>query len=208
MTNILTVTGIYLSSYFVTRLRYSRGRLFLYLSEIIRLRFLKKSNSEDFKMEWNDGKERALFEREQERKREQYLAAGMTEEQIKLLRNFDEDWYRSRRREARHTQKLNITTFEGADCAETKSPLLKKFLHIFSMEEKPFGGERFGWIEQIEKKGFYLAVKSLSDRDKEIMTLLVFDGFNQTEIAEQLGVSQQAISKRLKKIQIIFEKWL
>lgn len=159
-------------------------------------------------MEWNDGKERALFEREQERKREQYLAAGMTEEQIKLLRNFDEDWYRSRRREARHTQKLNITTFEGADCAETKSPLLKKFLHIFSMEEKPFGGERFGWIEQIEKKGFYLAVKSLSDRDKEIMTLLVFDGFNQTEIAEQLGVSQQAISKRLKKIQIIFEKWL
>lgn len=58
-------------------------------------------------MKWNDGKERALFEKEQAQKRKEYLAAGMTEKQIQVLRSYDEDWYRSRRREARHKQRLN-----------------------------------------------------------------------------------------------------
>lgn len=160
-------------------------------------------------MKWNDGKERALFEREQAQKRKEYLAAGMTEEQIQILRNCDEDWYRSRRREARHTQRLNITAFDEDDGDdETKNPLLKKFLHSFSVEDKHWENERFAWIEEITNKQLYKAVISLSAKDKQILTLLVFDGFNQTEIAEQLGVSQQAISKKIKKFQIIFEKWL
>ena len=160
-------------------------------------------------MEWNDGRERALFEKEQARKREEYLAAGMTEEQIQVLRSCDEEWYRSRRREARHTQRLNITAFDEDDGDdETKNPLLKKFLHSFSVEDKHWENERFAWLEEIVDKQLYQAVISLSEKDKQILTLLVFDGFNQTEIAEQLGVSQQAISKKIKKFQIIFEKWL
>ena len=143
-------------------------------------------------MEWNNGKERALFEKEQAQKRKEYLAAGMTEEQIQSLRSFDEDWYRKRRREARHTQRLNITAFDEDDGDdETQNPLLKKFLHNFSVEDK-----------------LYKAIKSLSDRDKEILSLLINDGFNETQAAKQLGVSQQAISKKIKKFQTIFGKWL
>lgn len=160
-------------------------------------------------MKWNDGKERALFEREQAQKRKEYLALGMTEEQIQILRSCDEDWYRSRRREAQHTQRLNITAFDEDDGDdETKNPLLKKFLHSFSVEDKHWENERFAWIEEITNKQLYKVVISLSAKDKQILTLLVFDGFNQTEIAEQIGVSQQAISKKIKKFQIIFEKWL
>ena len=157
-------------------------------------------------MEWNNGKERALFEKEQAQKRKEYLAAGMTEEQIQSLRSFDEDWYRKRRREARHTQRLNITAFDGDD--ETQNPLLKKFLHNFSVEDKHWENDRFDWIEQIENKQLYKAIKSLSDRDKEILSLLINDGFNETQAAKQLGVSQQAISKKIKKFQTIFGKWL
>lgn len=43
-------------------------------------------------MEWNNGKERALFEKEQAKLRKEYLAAGMTEEQIQVLRDCDEEW--------------------------------------------------------------------------------------------------------------------
>ena len=157
-------------------------------------------------MEWNNGKERALFEKEQAQKRKEYLAAGMTEEQIQSLRSFDEDWYRKRRREARHTQRLNITAFDEDD--ETQNPLLKKFLHNFSVEDKHWENDRFDWIEQIENKQLYKAIKSLSDRDKEILSLLINDGFNETQAAKQLGVSQQAISKKIKKFQTIFGKWL
>lgn len=156
-------------------------------------------------MEWNDGKERALFEKEQAQLRKEYLAAGMTEEQIKNLRSFDEDWYRKRRREARHTQRLNMAAFdEDKSDDETKTPLLKKFLHSFSVEDKHWENDRFGWIEQIEDGKLYETIMALSDKDKEILTLLICDGFNVTQAAEQMGVSHQAISKKIKKFQKIF----
>ena len=104
-------------------------------------------------MVWNNGKERALFEKEQAELLKEYLAAGMTEEQIQALRSRDEEWYRIRRREALHTQSLNITAFDEDDGDdETKNPLLKKFLHSFSVEDKHWENSRFGWIEQIEDR--------------------------------------------------------
>ena len=112
-------------------------------------------------MEWNDGKERAMFEREQAEKRKKYFAAGMTEEQIQVLRSYDEDWYRSRRREAQHTQRLNITAFDEDEGDESQNPLLKKFVHNFSVEDKHWENDRFGWIEEIEDKKLYLAIESL-----------------------------------------------
>lgn len=48
----------------------------------------------------------------------------------------------------------------------------------------------------------------MTDMEKEIITFLIYDGLNQTEIAEQLGVSQQSISKKIKKFQTFFKKWL
>ena len=45
-------------------------------------------------MKWNDGLERALFMKEQAKLRKQYLAAGMTEEQIRALYKFDLNWYK------------------------------------------------------------------------------------------------------------------
>ena len=119
-------------------------------------------------MKWNNGQERALFEKEQAKLRKEYLAAGMTEEQIQILRSCDEDWYRIRRREARHTQRLNITAFDEDDGDESQNPLLKKFLHNFSVEDRYFENDRFGWIEQIEDKNLYKAVKSLTNKDKKI----------------------------------------
>ena len=159
-------------------------------------------------MKWNDGKERAFFENEKAQERREYLAAGMTEEQIQGLRKFDEEWYRSRRREAMHTQRLNVTAFEEDEVdTEAQTPLLKKFLHSFSVEDKHFENDHFGWIGEIEDDKLYEVINPLSEADKEILTMLI-KGFNQTWIAEQLGVSQQAISKKIKKFQIIFCKWL
>lgn len=160
-------------------------------------------------MEWNNGRERALFEREQAQKRKEYLAAGMTEEQIEILRNYDEEWYRSCRREAEHTQRLNVSVFDEDDGDdESQNPLIKKFLHSFTIEDKYWENDRFGWVEEIESENLYITIKALSERDKEILTLLICDGFNATQVATRLGVRQQSISKRIKKFRIIFQKWL
>lgn len=158
-------------------------------------------------MEWNNGKERALFEKEQAELRKEYLAAGMTEEQIWNLRVFDEEWYNSRRREAEHTQRLDIETGEDEN-ANMDNPLYKKFFDQLAVEDNHADYSRYGWIEDIEDENLYKAIQSLSDKDKEILTLLIHDGFNVTQAAVQMGVSHQAVSKKIKKFQKIFEEWL
>ncbi len=160
-------------------------------------------------MKWNDATERARFEKEQAQKRKEYLAAGMTEEQIQALRSYDEEWYKSRRREARHTQRLNIVATDEDSCNEEEmNPLLKKFLHSFSVEDKHFENERFGWIEQIEDRTLYEAINALSVKDKEILTLLLYDGMKQSDIAELFGIKKAAMSRKIGRLKIYLKNFL
>ena len=157
-------------------------------------------------MEWNNGKERALFEKEQAELRKQYLAAGMTEEQIQALHAFDREWYKSRRREAVHTQRLDIQTSEDEDINKD-NPLYKKFFEKLAVEDNHADYSRYGWIDELENEELAKAVNALSDADKELLTMLI-NGFTQSEIGAEMGVSQQSVSKRIKKVQRFFRKWL
>ena len=102
-------------------------------------------------MEWNNGKEQALFKKEQAKLRKEYLAAGMTEEQLQILYEYDKKYLNLRQKEARHTQQLNVGIADEDNGEESQNPLLKKFLHKLSVEDKHFENDRYGWIEQIEK---------------------------------------------------------
>ena len=157
-------------------------------------------------MEWHDGTERRRFEREQTELRKQYLAAGMTEEQIQALHAFDREWYKSRRREAVHTQRLDIQTSEDEDINKD-NPLYKKFFEKLAVEDNHADYSRYGWIDELENEAWAKAVNVLSDTDKELLTMLI-NGFTQSEIGAEMGVSQQSVSKRIKKIQKIFWEWL
>ena len=157
-------------------------------------------------MEWHDGTERRRFEREQTELRKQYLAAGMTEEQIQALYAFDREWYKSRRREAVHTQRLDIQTSEDEDINKD-NPLYKKFFEKLAVEDNHADYSRYGWIDELENEELAKAVNALSDADKELLTMLI-NGFTQSEIGAEMGVSQQSVSKRIKKVQRFFRKWL
>ena len=157
-------------------------------------------------MEWHDGTERRRFEREQAELRKQYLAAGMTEEQIQALHAYDREWYKSRRREAVHTQLLDIQTSEDED-VNKDNPLYKKFFEKLAVEDNHADYSRYGWIDELENEELAKAVNALSDTDKELLTMLI-NGFTQSEIGAEMGVSQQSVSKRIKKIQRFFREWL
>ena len=98
-------------------------------------------------MAWHDGTERRRFEREQTELRKQYLAAGMTEEQIQALYAHDREWYKSRRREAVHTQRLDIQTSEDEDINKD-NPLYKKFFEKLAVEDNHADYSRCGWIQR------------------------------------------------------------
>lgn len=51
-------------------------------------------------MSWNNGLEKAKFEKEQEAQAKKYRAAGMSEEQIRLMYEFDKEEFKCRRNAA------------------------------------------------------------------------------------------------------------
>jgi DNA-directed RNA polymerase specialized sigma subunit len=84
---------------------------------------------------------------------------------------------------------------------EDQSALLNKFLDELSItDEYTFGTGRFSWIEKTEDDELYERLKKLDDSDKELLTLLAFDGYTRREIAKIRSVSEQAIGKRIKKL--------
>jgi len=133
-------------------------------------------------MAWINGLERKRFNEEQKRLAEQYRAAGMTEEQIEQMYQFDLVEFNSRRRFSEHTQQFSENAFEESD--DDKSPLLEKYLAQLSTSlDFSFAGDRYGWVEEIE-----------------LITLYVFDDLTQNEIGVRFGISQKAVSKRIEQI--------
>ena len=59
---------------------------------------------------------------------------------------------------------------------------------------------RYWWIEQLNTPELIQAAKSLSDEDKELLTLYAFDGYSQSEIAEFYGIAQKNVSKKISRI--------
>ena len=52
------------------------------------------------------------------------------------------------------------------------------------------------------------AIKRLEVRDQQIVRMFYFENLNKEQIAQKLGVSHQAISKRMKKIHEILKSFL
>lgn len=143
-------------------------------------------------MSWNNGKERKLFEKRQAVLAEQYRAVGMTEEQIQQMYEFDLAVFRSERIYYTHTQALEIN-FEDEDVGDVSNYLLE-----CQTEHCKNYSNRYWWIEDLEK--LYYAVKNLTDADKELITLYVFEGCTQKEIAIIRNCDQGTVSRHLNKI--------
>ena len=158
-------------------------------------------------MAWNNGIERRKFEEEQEKFAAEYRAAGMTEEQIGQMYQFDLDEFNSRRRFCEHVQQFPENLLEESE--DDKSPLLEKFLGKLSGELSTGSfKDRYWWIEEIDDPSLSKEIKALPREDIELITLYVFEEFTQAEIAEILGVNQSTICRRLEAKKKILEKFL
>ena len=157
-------------------------------------------------MAWNNGLERMKFEAEQARLAAEYRAAGMTEEQIQQMYEFDLEVFNSNRRFAEHTQQFPESPFEDGD--EGQSPLYEKFPEALTVTmELPTGNSRYAWLDEIEHAQLAKALKELSTEDIELITLYVFEDYTQEKIGARFGISQRATGKRIAKIRKFFEKF-
>lgn len=143
-------------------------------------------------MSWNDGKERKIFEKRQAILAEQYRSVGMTEEQIQQMYEFDLNVYRSERIFYTHTQALEIN-FDDEDVGDVSNYLLECQTDNFKNYSN-----RYWWIDELER--LYYAVNNLSEEEKEIITLYVFDGYTQREIANILHCPKSTLNDRITRI--------
>ena len=72
---------------------------------------------------------------------------------------------------------------------------------IYVMDQLGDANDESNWINGIALKE---AIRSLSDREKTILSLRFFKGKTQTEVADEIGISQAQVSRlektALKKI--------
>jgi len=156
-------------------------------------------------MAWNNGLERMKFEAEQAKLAAEYRAAGMTEEQIQQMYEFDLEVFNGNRRFAEHTQQFPESPFEDGD--EGQSPLYEKFPEALTVTMcLPVGSDRFSWIDEIDDEQLVERLNRLSAEELDLITRIAMDEQTQSEVAAELGVNQSTISRRLEKIIKILKK--
>ena len=145
--------------------------------------------------------ERKRFEREWDKLRKDYEAAGMSQEAIQLLYEFDLETFRSERTYANHTLPLADEHIRN-DKLEP-STLYRKYVNAStSFDEVDFSG-RYSWVDAIENQRLVCALRQLSNEDLELLTFLVLEEHTQRELAQKWGCSQKNVSVRFKRIKKI-----
>ncbi len=142
--------------------------------------------------------ERKRFEREWAKLRKDYEAAGMSTEAIQTLYEFDLEFLRSQRTYENHTQVMPSEYIDD-DNSGCSTLFLKFATSSVSFDESDFSG-RYAWVDTIENQRLVFLLKQLSDEDLELLTFLVLEEHTQRELAEKLGCTQEAVSKRYIRI--------
>lgn len=146
--------------------------------------------------------ERKRFEGKWANLRKEYEKAGMSQETIDLLYQFDLETFRSERAYANHT--LPLPSEYIGDGSEYTAIFRKLANSAVSFDESDFSGQ-YAWVDTIEDQRLVLALRKLSAKELELITFLVLEEHTQQELARKWGCSQAAISQRCKKIKELFK---
>ena len=157
-------------------------------------------------MSFNKGYELKKFEAHWEKLRIEYAAVGMAEDAIQKMYDYDRQQFNAERTHLERTQELSTDTFE---CSEDEnSPLMKRYREVTTVTDTYHETKSgFAWIGEIENERLLSALENLSGLDLKILTLYVYAGYTESEIAGELGGSKVAIHKRIEKITKLLKKF-
>ncbi len=155
-------------------------------------------------MSFNYGREKRAFDKEWEHLEAEYRAAGMDQKEIQKMKEFDWKWFCSERTYHNHVQTLPTGNFEKDSDALFKQARPEAM--ITQWDAGDVDHTRFGWLSAVEDEALYRKLRTLSDKDLELLTLLYVDGYQQAEVARKMNCSRNSVHKRLKKIKKILEK--
>lgn len=157
-------------------------------------------------MGFNYGLEKKNFDSQWAVTRKQYEDAGMSNEAIQAMYDYDWSVFNANRSYQNHTQEMAAPSFEQSE--ESYSPLMNKYQEAVSVTDTYRETKsRFAWIGEIEDERLLSALENLSEDDLKLLTLYAYEGYNESEISKVFNVSQPAIHKRIMKISIFLKKF-
>ena len=178
------------------------------LHELLILKLINFQDQEEKIMEFNVAKERLKFFEEQDRLAREYRKAGMTEEQIKVMFDYDYEAFKKERVFCEHNIPLTQKGFGGKDTQMDESDMVYLNMEKFVAKTDTYNpADRYGWVEKVENPKLYEALKSLSEKEVELLALHFKEGYTQTEIAKIRGVSQQSLAKKIRKLKDFLKKF-
>ncbi len=148
-------------------------------------------------MGFNYGREKRRFDKEWEQLQKEYAAAGMEESDIARMKEFDWEWFCSRRTYENHNQALP----DEEDIEAGRTLLFQKFPELSADFEQQEFTDRYAWLQEIEDEKLYQRLCRLGEKDLELLTLIVMESYTQAEVAKLWGCSRSAITQKVKKIQ-------
>lgn len=155
-------------------------------------------------MGFHYAKERQKFEITWKILREEYRRAGMDEDAINSMYDFDLEEFHSRRRYEMRSRPLS-DLYHDEGTGNPKPFRLGKDEAISTyFDESDFPG-RYAWIETIDNPILSERLKQLQINDLELLTYVVLEGHSQKELAQKWNCSQRAVSKRFQKIKKILK---
>ena len=149
-------------------------------------------------MSFNNGNERRKLNAKWEQLRVQYREAGMSEEAIQAMYEFDSGVLNSERAYDANT----VAVCDGEDDVDTrKAADLKQYEAAITVTDTYHETKScFGWIGEIENERLLSALEKLSEDDLKLLTLYVYEGYSTVELSKAYGIAHQNISKRIIRI--------
>lgn len=156
-------------------------------------------------MEFNNGNERRKLNKKWERLRVQYQQAGMSEDAIQAMYDFDLGVLNSERSYVANT--LAIVD-DGDDSTVRKSSDFKQYEKAIAVTDTYHETRtRFAWVGEIKDKRLQEGLEKLSDEELRLITLYFRDEYSTVELSKVYGIAQQNISKRILKITKFLKKF-
>ncbi len=150
-------------------------------------------------MSFNKGYELKKFEAHWEKLRIEYAAAGMTEDAIQKMYDYDRQQFNSERTFVERTQEFTAPAYESSE--EEAFPLMLRYQEAITTKDTYHETKsKFAWIGEIEDERLLSALENLSDSDLELITLYAYEGYDTVEISKAFGTTKQNISKKINRI--------
>ncbi len=145
-------------------------------------------------MSWNNAIEKRKFDAKEKELMRQYREAGMSEELMKELYEFDWEVYKSDRRYYEHTQSLEELLDAYYDGQQVS---LKRDMEAFTVLPEPDRERKFWWIDEIENEKLAAVINTLDDFEKQLIHLYVYEEYSSYEISSMLNIPSSNIRYHL-----------